>query len=75
MIIVRKDSEMEETNEIEDDAQPAPGKLALWFEELRAPFFTASIVPILLGAIIAWSTTGTFIWSYFLLTLILTLLH
>ena len=66
---------MEETSEAEGGAQPAPDKLAIWLEELRAPFFTASIIPILLGAIIAWSTTGTFIWSYFLLTLILTLLH
>ncbi len=42
----------------------------LWLEEVRAPFFTASIIPVVLGAIIAWSTTGEFHWGYFLLTLI-----
>ncbi|MFQ6016031.1 MAG: 1,4-dihydroxy-2-naphthoate octaprenyltransferase [Anaerolineae bacterium] len=42
----------------------------LWFEEVRAPFFTATIVPILLGAIIAWVRVGAFHWGYFLLTMV-----
>jgi len=36
----------------------------------RAPFFTAVIVPTLLGTIIAWHDTGTFYLGYFLLALI-----
>lgn len=44
--------------------------LKLYLEELRAPFFTASIVPVLLGALIAWSRTGVFRLDTFLLTLL-----
>jgi 1,4-dihydroxy-2-naphthoate octaprenyltransferase len=43
---------------------------AHWIEAVRAPFFTATIVPILLGAVIAWGRDGVFHWGYFLLTLI-----
>ena len=39
-------------------------------EELRAPFFTASIVPVILGAAVAWSYTGHFEIFPFLLTLV-----
>ncbi len=46
------------------------GKLKLWLLELRAPFFTASIVPVLLGAVIAWQRMGTFHGGWFLLTLV-----
>jgi len=46
------------------------GKLKLWLLELRAPFFTASVVPVVLGAVIAWQRVGTFHWGYFLLTLV-----
>jgi len=35
---------------------------------LRAPFFTATVVPVLLGTAIAWQE-GVFHWRYFLLTL------
>jgi 1,4-dihydroxy-2-naphthoate octaprenyltransferase len=45
-------------------------KLLLLLEELRAPFFTASIVPVLLGAAVAWSNTGHFEFLAFVLTLI-----
>ncbi|MFQ6088161.1 MAG: 1,4-dihydroxy-2-naphthoate octaprenyltransferase [Candidatus Methanofastidiosia archaeon] len=44
-------------------------KVRLWFSELRVPFLTASIIPIILGSAIAWSKTGEFYWFYFLLTL------
>jgi len=37
-------------------------------EELRAPFFTASIVPVILGASVAWYHTGQFHWGLFFLT-------
>jgi 1,4-dihydroxy-2-naphthoate octaprenyltransferase len=42
----------------------------LWIKEIRAPFFTASIIPVLLGASIAWSRGYPFSWSLFLLTLL-----
>jgi 1,4-dihydroxy-2-naphthoate octaprenyltransferase len=44
-------------------------KVKIWLTEIRAPFFTATIVPILLGAVIAWARTSTFHWGYFLLTM------
>lgn len=49
---------------------PVPGKLKLYLLETRAPFFTATLVPIVLGGVIAWSTAGVFNWWYFILSLI-----
>ena len=46
------------------------GKLKLWLLELRAPFLTASVVPVVLGAVIGWQRVGAFHWGYFLLTLV-----
>lgn len=46
------------------------GRVKLYFAELRAPFFTASVVPVVLGAVIAWAKCGQFRWGWFLLTLI-----
>lgn len=45
-------------------------RLALWIRELRVPFFTATIVPVLLGATVAWASLGIFNAAYFVLTLI-----
>jgi 1,4-dihydroxy-2-naphthoate octaprenyltransferase len=45
-------------------------KLKWWLLEIRAPFFTASVVPVVLGAVIAWQRVGTFHWGWFLLTLV-----
>jgi 1,4-dihydroxy-2-naphthoate octaprenyltransferase len=45
-------------------------KLKLYLMEVRAPFFTASIVPIVLGSVIAFHKTHTFNWTYFVLALI-----
>jgi 1,4-dihydroxy-2-naphthoate octaprenyltransferase len=45
-------------------------RLKVWVATTRAPFFTASIIPILVGAALAFSLTGTIHWSYLLLTLI-----
>ena len=42
----------------------------LWFQALRAPFLTASIVPVLVGALAAWSIRGAFTPSFFLLCLL-----
>jgi len=44
--------------------------LKIWLAELRAPFFTASLVPVVLGAVIAWHETASFHLFYFTLTLI-----
>lgn len=41
----------------------------LYLAEVRAPFFTATIVPVTLGGVIAWAQAGTFHWGLFLLTL------
>ncbi len=43
--------------------------LKIWMTEIRAPFFTATVVPILLGAVIAWARTSSFHWGHFLLTM------
>jgi 1,4-dihydroxy-2-naphthoate octaprenyltransferase len=42
---------------------------ANWIVRLRAPFFTATLVPVCLGTAIAWARTGAFSVWYFLLTL------
>jgi len=44
--------------------------LPLWIVKLRAPFFTADLVPVCLGTAIAWARTGAFNVWYFLLTLV-----
>lgn len=41
-----------------------------WLKATRAPFLTATIVPVLLGAAIAWSETSRFNWGFFWLTLL-----
>jgi 1,4-dihydroxy-2-naphthoate octaprenyltransferase len=39
----------------------------LWVVKLRAPFFTADLVPVALGTALAWARTGTFRpWSFLL---------
>lgn len=50
--------------------QPTAKMPPLWIVKLRAPFFTADLVPVCLGAAIAWARAGTFNLWYFLLTLI-----
>jgi len=35
-------------------------RLAIWIKATRAPFLTATIIPVILGTIIAWSETGRF---------------
>lgn len=42
----------------------------LWVLKTRAPFFTATIIPIVLGTMIAWARDGSFYPGYFALTLI-----
>jgi len=38
--------------------------------EMRAPFLTAAITPVILGTCIAWASTGVFILEVFILTLL-----
>lgn len=44
-------------------------KIKLWIKAVRAPFFTASIVPVILGSVIAWYQFHSINWLYFWLTL------
>lgn len=44
-------------------------KLKIWFNELRAPFLTGTIVPIVLGTLIAWARNSVFIPFFFALAL------
>ncbi|MHA1909269.1 MAG: UbiA family prenyltransferase, partial [Candidatus Thorarchaeota archaeon] len=57
---------MSEQNEI----PKKPSKAKIWLLEIRAPFLTAAIVPVLLGTAIAWATTGILLLDVFLLALI-----
>lgn len=45
-------------------------KLKIWLIEVRAPFLTATVVPIVLGTSIAWYHTGKVDWLFFALTLL-----
>jgi len=51
-------------------SQPTAKTPPLWVVKLRAPFFTADLAPVCLGAAIAWARAGAFNLWYFLLTLI-----
>ena len=43
--------------------------LKTWAKALRMPFFTATLVPILLGSVLAWHQTQQFHWGLFFITL------
>lgn len=45
-------------------------KFKTYLAELRAPFFTGSIIPVILGTALAWQTTGHFSLVYFLAALV-----
>ncbi len=51
-------------------AAPQRNKLQIWVEEVRAPFFTAVLVPVILGSVIAWQHGSPLQIGYFFLTLI-----
>ncbi|MBN1483353.1 MAG: 1,4-dihydroxy-2-naphthoate octaprenyltransferase [Chloroflexia bacterium] len=42
----------------------------VWIRGMRAPFFTAAVVPVLVGGAAAFYQSGSFHWGYFLLTLL-----
>ena len=48
----------------------------IWIKTLRLPFLTATVIPVAVGAAVAWHETGCWNWSYFWLTLFgVSLLH
>ena len=53
----------------EESSSTHRSKLSIWIEELRAPFFLASTVAVILGAAVAYGTTGQFSLWYLILTL------
>ena len=54
---------------LEEKMESPPSRARLWFAEMRAPFLTAAIIPIILGTVVAWARTGEFNWFWFLLAL------
>jgi len=50
--------------------------ILFWFKASRPEFFTGSMMPVFVGAALAYNETGHLLWGYFLLSLIaLMLLH
>ncbi|MFP4589235.1 MAG: 1,4-dihydroxy-2-naphthoate octaprenyltransferase [Candidatus Bipolaricaulota bacterium] len=47
--------------------------IKIWITELRAPFFTCTLVPVFLGVAVAWRQYGVFHLLKFILTLLATL--
>ena len=55
---------------------PPRGTAADWLAELRAPFLSASVVPVAVGAAVAWRLEGGLDWTLLWLTLLsVVLLH
>ena len=51
-------------------------RAGVWFKASRPEFFTASIVPVVVGGAVAYNESGHLLWGYLLLTLLaLVLLH
>lgn len=44
--------------------------ISKYFIAMRVPFFTATLVPVVLGSVIAWTKGGSFNWGLFGLTLL-----
>lgn len=42
----------------------------LWIRAARAPFFSGTVIPVVLGSVLAWHDTSSFLWLEFWLTLI-----
>lgn len=62
--------EFEEATRKADELHILMRKLRHWRTEIRAPFLTATIVPVLLGTVIGWAHAGAFLFGLFLLALI-----
>jgi 1,4-dihydroxy-2-naphthoate octaprenyltransferase len=57
-------------NSSDETSLEKPSKIRIWLAEMRAPFLTAAIVPVILGTCVAWASSGIFLIDVFLLTLI-----
>ena len=44
-------------------------RFKIWLRAMRVPFFTATIIPVALGSVIAWHDTASFLWVRFWLTM------
>ena len=53
-----------------DNIQNSSNLIKTWFLELRVPFFTATIIPVVLGVTLAWYYEQTFDGLLFVLTII-----
>lgn len=53
-----------------DESIERLSKARIWLAEMRVPFLTAAIVPVILGTCVAWASTGIFLLDVFLMTLI-----
>lgn len=47
-----------------------PSRVRIWLAEMRAPFLTGAITPVILGTSVAWALSGIFLFDVFILTLI-----
>jgi 1,4-dihydroxy-2-naphthoate octaprenyltransferase len=58
-------------NNIAEDSKqtPPPSKFIIWLRQLRAPFFTASIVPVLVGSTLGFIVSQAFDWPLFIMAL------
>jgi len=45
-------------------------RLKIWLKAIRVPFFTATIIPVTMGSIVAWYDTDSFIWFRFWLAML-----
>jgi len=51
-----------------ENARPAPA--LIWLRGMRAPFFSASVIPVLVGGAAGYYASELFHWGYFLVTLL-----
>ncbi len=66
--------EFPENRVVESDWALLRAKLSSWRIALRLPFLTASLVPVLLGTVMAWASTEAIHWASAVLTLMAALL-
>ena len=45
-------------------------RLKIWLKAIRIPFFTATIIPVTLGSVIAWHDIDSFMWVRFCLAML-----
>ncbi|MFH1996330.1 MAG: 1,4-dihydroxy-2-naphthoate octaprenyltransferase [Candidatus Omnitrophota bacterium] len=43
--------------------------ISIWIKAARAPFFTATIIPVSVGTLLAWHAAGVFLWARFALAM------